>query len=530
MQLGLLVCKILRSVRLLAFTVCCFTAGSPISLAQGDGHHPASTLAPQIAPGDLELDSTLANLLHGKSPSGEKLSGEKRPIARSRWVSPHNRHPTPNKNKRANKDKIAKWVARKPQRLLDPRPKPATTPAPTENKELPSDDLQLSPAETNTMSEADEQAVSEAEDSAAKTALGRALSKPRGTSTVKSSVLPSNLPPLTQQQRRLRDKIRRVLTHYYNRPFNTRNRGPWELMHGMLAFEVHSQVLQGGPSGDPITAVGWLCFNQPCKRRTLMHLDKDGEMRVRVGPALQGHQGQLLAMLAQSSVSKKYPIRIDDQEFTVADLIEMEKRTCYPRTELTFKLISMAHYLKTDAQWLNDQGLQWDIPRLIREEIRQPVRGAACGGTHRLAGLTLAYKKRVKRGEPVDGDYLRAKKFVQNYQRYAYRLQNSDGSFSTEWFRGRGNEQDIDRRLKTTGHLLEWLLYASTDQELYDRRTTQAANYLADIMYTNRYRDWEAGPLGHAIHALLVYDRLVYGKHDKWQSTPVASKKTRQRK
>lgn len=333
-----------------------------------------------------------------------------------------------------------------------------------------------------------------------------------------------NLPPLTRSQINLRTKVRKVLTHYYNRPLNTRDRSPWELMHAMLAFEAHSKVLQGGPNGDPITAVGWLCYNQACKRRTLMYVDDDDELCVRVGPALQGHRGQLLAMLAQSRINKNYPMLVEGKELKIADLIEMEKRTCYPRTELTFKLIGLMHYLDSDAKWLNDQGMEWDIPRMISEELRQPVRGAACGGTHRLGGLTLAYKTRIKRGEPVDGEYLKAQRFVSRYQKYAYRLQNRDGSFSTEWFRGPGDKDDVDRKLKTTGHILEWLLYAATEKELKHWKTTKAANYLANVMLRNRYRDWESGPLGHAIHALLVYDRLVFGPYDPPDVLPMASK------
>lgn len=332
-----------------------------------------------------------------------------------------------------------------------------------------------------------------------------------------------NLPPLTRSQINLRTKIRNVLTHYYNRPLNTRDRSPWELMHAMLAFEAHSKVLQGGPNGDPITAVGWLCYNRACKRRTLMYVSDEGELRVRVGPALQGHRGQLLAMLAQSRINENYPLLVEGHELKITDLIEMEKRTCYPRTELTFKLIGLMHYLDSDEKWLNDQGMQWDIPKMVSEELRQPVRGAACGGTHRLSGLTLAYKTRIARDEPVDGQYLKAQRFVNRYQQYAYRLQNRDGSFSTEWFRGPGNENDIDRKLKTTGHILEWLLYAATEKELKHWKTTKAANYLANIMYRNRYRDWEAGPLGHAIHALLVYDRLVFSPYDPPEVLPMAT-------
>ena len=336
--------------------------------------------------------------------------------------------------------------------------------------------------------------------------------------------------PLSRSQRNLRTKVRRVLTHYYGRPLNTLDRSPWEVMHAMLAYEIHSKVLQGGPQGKPITAVGWLCFNQSCKRRSLMYINDEGKIRVRVGPALQGHRGQLIAMLAQSDVNREYPLRVEKQDYTVADLIQMEMETCYPRSELTFKLIALMHYLDSDATWMNDQGMEWSIPRLISEELRQPVRGAACGGTHRLSGLTLAYKTRENRGEPVEGEYLRAKKFVRKYQQYAYRLQNGDGSFSTEWFRGPGNEESLDRKLKTTGHLLEWLLYAADEKELNYWRTAKATNYLANIMINNRNKDWEAGPLGHAIHALLLYDRMIFEPHDPPNSQPLATELRRSSK
>lgn len=322
------------------------------------------------------------------------------------------------------------------------------------------------------------------------------------------------LKPLTRNQIALRSKIRSVLKYYYDRPLNTGDRGPWEVMHCTLAFELHSRIRQGGPTGAPITAAGWLCFNQPCRNRTLMYLNEDKELRVKVGPALQGHQGQLLAILAQARVRSDYPIKVEGRNFTIADLVDEEKSTCYPKTELTFKLIGLLNYLPNDATWVNDQGMTWDIPRLMAEEMAQPVRTAACGGTHRLSGLSLAVKKRTKLGLPVDGQYAKAATFVANYQRYAYSLQNPDGSFSTEWFRGPGAEEDIDRRLKTTGHTLEWLMYASAPDQLQYYRNVRAVNYLANIMWANRGRDWEAGPLGHAIHSLVLYDRLIYGPYD----------------
>ena len=128
-------------------------------------------------------------------------------------------------------------------------------------------------------------------------------------------------------------------------------------------------------------------------------------------------------MLAQCNVSPDYPIRVSGKEFTIHDLIKSEQKTCQSRTELTFKLIGLGHYLSSDANWLDERGETWDIPRLIREERNMPIRGSACGGTHRLAGLSLAYQRREARNEPIDGEYLEAKNFIKKYQQYAFRLQ-----------------------------------------------------------------------------------------------------------
>jgi hypothetical protein len=323
------------------------------------------------------------------------------------------------------------------------------------------------------------------------------------------------LPPLTRQLSNLRSRVRSVLNGYYRKTLNSREHDPWEVMHGMLAYEVQSRIRQGGPRGELITSVGWLCYNKPCKGQTLMHVTRDGELRAKYGVGLQGHLGQLLAMLAQCHVSADYPIRVGKNEFAIHDLIESEKKTCYPKSELTFKLLAFQYYLDLNEEWVNDHGVDWDFPRLIREELAQPMRGAACGGTHRLSSLSLTVKARLRRAEPLDGEYARAAEFVKKYHQYAFRLQNRDGSLSTAWFNGRGDESDINRRIKTTGHILEWLCYSLSDEELRDQRTIRAVSYLANLMYSNYDHEWEVGPMCHATHALLLYDARVFQPYDK---------------
>ncbi len=240
-----------------------------------------------------------------------------------------------------------------------------------------------------------------------------------------------------------------------------------------------------------------------------MYLTGD-RIKIRSGPGFQGHDGQLLSMLAQCKVGSEYPMRIDGKEFTVADLVEEEKRTCQPGKELTFKLIGLAHYLKSDERWQSDNGESWDIPRLIRAELHEPINGAACGGTHRLMALSYAVQKRRSRDEPVDGAWLQAEQRTRDYQQLAFRLQNADGSFSTNWFRGRENRNDIPRKLQTTGHVVEWLVFSLPEEQLRDPRIVRSVAYLADMMTRYRSHNWEMGHRGHALRALRLYDERVF--------------------
>jgi hypothetical protein len=346
-------------------------------------------------------------------------------------------------------------------------------------------------------------------------------------STAEPVKKPTPPPPLTKQLMSLRSRVRGVLKGYYRRQLNSREHDPWEVMHGMLAYGVHSRIRQGGSRGTPVTSVGWLCYNKPCKNQTLMYVTPKGELRAKYGVGLQGHLGQLLAMLAQCRVSEEYPIRVGKREFTIKDLIEAEQKTCYPKSELTFKLLAFQYYLDLDDTWVNDQGVEWDFSRLIREELAQPIRGAACGGTHRLSSLSLTVKARQRRGEPLDGEYARAAEFVQKYHRYAFGLQNRDGSLSTEWFRGRGDDRDINRRIKTTGHILEWLCYSLSDEELRQPKTIAAVSYLANLMSKEYDNEWEVGPMSHATHALLIYDERVFQPFDNANYTAIYKPKSR---
>jgi len=307
----------------------------------------------------------------------------------------------------------------------------------------------------------------------------------------------------------LKQKVRKTLGTYYRRNLNTRDHTPWEVFHQIVAYGPETLVRRGGPRGEKVDAVRWLCDNQPCRGMRLMHLER-GKMALRRAKGVQGHYGQFLAILAQHQIPRDYGIEIELRRFTVEDLIRTEQRTCRAGEELTFKLIAFMHYLEPGASWKNDRGETWTVERILRDEINAPIRGAACGGTHRLMGLSYAVRRRQDLGQPMDGEYLRADKYLRDYHRYAFSLQNDDGSFSTEWFAARGNREIKDRKLQTTGHITEWLAYSIPDEHLDDPRMAKAIDFLATLLLEDPNAEWKIGPLGHALHALALYDQRVF--------------------
>ncbi len=323
---------------------------------------------------------------------------------------------------------------------------------------------------------------------------------------------------------RLRDQVRQALAMYAERPVNARDHTPWETFHWILAYNVDAELHTNGPGGPTANAVGWLCYNRPCRGQHLLELKHGRPMGI-YGVGLEGHTGQFLAILGQSRVMIDYPLLVKGRQFTVADLVENCQLGCTSGkdVELTFLLIGLSHYLHPNAVWKSREGESWSIPRLIREEISKPIHGAACGGTHRLMGLSYAIRKRQQHDLPLTGEYQRAATYVADYIKYALKLQNPDGSLSTEWFTGRGSRQDIDRRLQTTGHMLEWIVFASPEESLQDPQIVKTVDYVSRILIENRDHEWKIGHLGHGLRSLSLYNRRVFQPSDP--SVPEVAKK-----
>ncbi|MGV3485600.1 MAG: hypothetical protein ACO1RT_14385 [Planctomycetaceae bacterium] len=323
---------------------------------------------------------------------------------------------------------------------------------------------------------------------------------------------------LSTDAARLRAPIERTLNYYWVRPENAQERTHWGMFHAMMVYDKDTQILDGKKR---YNAVAWMAGNNPCRNDLLFEEDQHG-LNVRSGIGLQGHQAQLLAVLGLIDVPANYPIYVGRNKYTVEDIILREMRDCKSGNELTFTLIGLAHYIDTDSQWIALDGEDWNFERLIQEELSQPIVGAACGGTHRLMGFAHALRRRRAEGKPLDGQWARADQYIRDFIAYTWELQNRDGSMSTDWFEKPDDNGKMDRKVQTTGHMVEFLVTALPDDQLPSAKMIRAVSYLVNTLHEERGHEWQIGPKGHALRAIAMYYQRVFGRQDPWRPQSVA--------
>ena len=226
----------------------------------------------------------------------------------------------------------------------------------------------------------------------------------------------------------LRDKVRRTLAVYQKMPFNTRQNTADEIINYCLALGCNAEISLFDAGGEKrANGITCLCWNYPCGGYEPLTM-VDGHISARLGYGTQSRPSQLLAALALARVPATYPMRVGDTVRTVADLIESEKHSCRSGVDMSLKLIGLAYYAD-DATWKNDLDEEWSLEKMVKEELAQPIPISSGAGLDRLLGLSYAVYRRDKRNLPIEGQYARAKKYISDFQNYAFSAQNSDGSW-----------------------------------------------------------------------------------------------------
>jgi hypothetical protein len=309
----------------------------------------------------------------------------------------------------------------------------------------------------------------------------------------------------------LQGRIEAALRQVKERDLLTTN-SFWTVFHGILGTGPETTLL------DPVTnrrvnAIQYI--REGGEVRGLEFIPTKWGLDVRTGPQFvgQGHQDQFIAEMAQWGMPADTKFVVNGKDYTFADFVNHTKMRARvtQNQELSWAIIIIGQYLGTDLHWTNGYGEELNFEDVVRYELNQPVDSAACGGTHRLFGLTWVYHLHLRRGGQKVGVWKDvAAKFL-DYEGRAHRFQNPDGTFSTKYLAGPGNVRDPQIRIGSSGHVLEWLALALPDAELREPWVQDAANAVALLILDAQGTAVESGALYHAAHGLRLYHDRVFG-------------------
>ncbi|MEX0703611.1 MAG: hypothetical protein WD069_16060 [Planctomycetales bacterium] len=280
---------------------------------------------------------------------------------------------------------------------------------------------------------------------------------------------------------------------------------PWQIIHGVLAYR-HEFLLRDGDADVP--ALDWIAKGPSYKGEPwFQKTEHGGRAHPFTKPYIfEGHPNQFLALMSMSKLPTDFRFETKDGPITVDDMVRNAQMDANTKEEITWTLWALSHYLPYDAQWHNKQGEAWSMERLVQIEVRNDVNRAACGGTHGLFALASARDAYLRAtGQPLRGVWLAADQKVQQHIQIVRMLQNPDGTFSTNFFAGRGPGRDFDAVLVSSGHTLEFLMRALPDERLNEEWIRRGVGAIARGLVDYRNAPLDCGPLYHAVSGLTLY-------------------------
>lgn len=292
---------------------------------------------------------------------------------------------------------------------------------------------------------------------------------------------------------------------------------PWQIFHCILAMRTESVLkLEKGKGNEKVyekvNAIDWLSTAEPeFDKQPWLLLTPHG---AKFHPYtkmyfFEGHPSQFLALLSHSNLPTTTPFHVQGKVVTLQDIVNNTMQEVNTKEEVTWVLWALQHFLEPDATWQNQAKEKWSIERLVQIEAASPVVGAPCNGNHRLFALTKARDKYLKNGGQLRGAWFDADQKVKRHIELARTLQNSDGSFSSEGYKGAGWTGDVNKRFNTSGHTMEFLAAALPNERLSEPWVRNAVWMLSRELIIHQNTQIDCGPLFHTLDSLILYrDRI----------------------
>jgi hypothetical protein len=316
---------------------------------------------------------------------------------------------------------------------------------------------------------------------------------------------------------------------YEKRRLSVNEQAAWQIVHGALAFKREFLVSDGTKDVSAVDYVlaggkmkGWNLrrgdlLDEGAKRygvKALVEEDKQG----------QGHCDQWLGYLSDCHLPLDEKIIVEGSEHTIQDWIDQIKLDVVenPTDEYSWTLMCLTAYYPTDYAWKAKDGSDWNIEKLVEIELGHDLDTSACGGTHRMCGLTMAFNRHVAAGKPITGQWGRLAERIKECQTKAKQYQNEDGSLSSNYFARPGKAADLALMVGSAGHVMEFLTISMDKEELQQDWVKRAVLDVCKTFRKTKAVDVECGALFHAAHGLVLYREKVYGPRTFAKDTAAA--------
>ena len=307
----------------------------------------------------------------------------------------------------------------------------------------------------------------------------------------------------------LLEKVDRAIQITSQRALTTNQHTPWQIMHGLLARRENYELNTGHGM---VNAIDWISNGAQYKGEYWFEKTKFGGRAHPYNGTMydyEGHVNQFLAILAMSNLPLDHQFRTAQGTVTMQDMIDHAKMMVNSGEEITWTLWFLTHYLDPDSEWTNQWGQHWSIATLVRWQVNDTVYNSPCGGTHGLFALSYARNSYLQKHGHLRGVWIEADQKIQQYIAAAQALQNRDGTFPPKFFKSRGISYDFNERLKSTGHITEFLMMALSKKRLNEQWVRLAVQAIANDLMSNSTQPAECGPLYHSLHALILYRQRV---------------------
>jgi hypothetical protein len=292
--------------------------------------------------------------------------------------------------------------------------------------------------------------------------------------------------------------------------------GFWTIFHGILGMGP-DVLLHNRQTGEQRKALELVCNGADIEGLKFEVTEHGLDVVTMPGSGMgQGHQDQFVAEMVEWGVPASQEVTIGGRGFTFADFYRYSRMraSVTKNQELSWALVIVGTHFGVDHHWTNQFAEKLSYEDLVRYELNQPIDNSpasACGGTHRLWGLTWAYQLHRAHGDKDEGLWRDVRAKLDLYKANARKFQNPDGAFSTQYVAKAENNPQLPARIASTGHVLEWLALELSDDELHQPWVQDAVSALAAMILENQNNPIDGGALYHAVHGLYIYRARVFG-------------------